>query len=399
MRPPKQISFGAPGGSLSTMRPRVFVSSVIEGFDAHRQAARVAIHAADGEPLLVNEDFPSIHASSRNACLDAVASSDYFVLIIGARGGWRAPSGRLVVQEELEEARRRRIPALVFIEDVEQDEDAKNLSRTVSDYVDGYFRVRFRGPEELGRELERALRPLIETARRPAMNPDELSAYLEHPYKVGDQVTLRFVLVPARREEIIDPIRLGSGEFADRLLELGHSKPIGLFSYQRAKEPPSLSNDSLIIEQPAGNDWRRGIQAVRMELHESGTMVLDSNVTGRTERANSSDLMRIFRIAIEDVEAALAADFRFAAAIYDELDLYKRHQRFLWNAALSGMGYRTFARNPQPSQSYTMATTERAEPFSAFTEGRPIDRLILSQPASEIERAIYTWTKKQSREE
>jgi hypothetical protein len=379
------------------MRPRVFVSSVIEGFDVQRQAARDAIRAAGGEPILVNEDFPSVNASSRNACLDAVASSDFFVLIIGARGGWRTPSGRLVVEEELEEARRRRLPTLVFIEDVEQDADAKNLSRKVSDYVDGYFRVRFRGPEELRRELERALRPLFETAQRPAVNPNELSVYFEHSYKVGDQTTLRFVLVPERREEIIDPVRLGSGDFVDRLLELGHSKSIGLFSYQRAKEPPLLSNDSLIIEQPAGNDWRRGIQAVRMELHESGELVLDSNVTGRTERANSSDVMGMFRIAIEDVEAALAADFRFASAVYEEVDPHKRHQRLFWNAALSNLGYRSFARNPQPEQAYTMDTSERNDPAVAFPVGRPIDRLILSQPATEIERTIHTWTKKQNR--
>jgi hypothetical protein len=211
---------------------------------------------------------------------------------------------------------------------------------------------------------------------------------------VGDQTTLRFVLVPERREEIIDPVKLGSVDFAERLLEIAHSRLNRLFGYGFAKEPPSVSGDALIIEQQGGNDWRRGIQAVRLELHESGAMILDSNVTGRTERVNSSDLMGTFRIATEDVEAALATDFRFAAAIYEEVDPYRRHQRFLWNSALSGVGYRTFARNPQPSQSYTMATTERGEPFMAFPEGRPIDRSGIAQPAPEIERAVYTWTRK-----
>src|SRR5207247_76992 len=87
-------------------------------------------------------------------------------------------------------------------------------------------------------------------------------------------------------------------------------------------------------------------RAGAMELHESGTTVLDSNVTGRIERANSSDVMGMFRIAIEDVEAALAVDFRFANAVYEEIDAYKRHQRFFWNAALSSLGHRSFARNP-----------------------------------------------------
>ena len=166
-------------------RPRVFVSSVVEGFEVYRAAARAAIHSAGGEAILVNEDFPSIHTSSRNACLDAVASSDIFVLLIGTRGGWRTPSGRLVIEEELEEARRRRLPILVFIEDVEQDGDARTLSKTVSDYVEGYFRVRFQGPDGLGREVVRALRPLIEISQRPTMNSNELSPFFGRPYKSG----------------------------------------------------------------------------------------------------------------------------------------------------------------------------------------------------------------------
>jgi hypothetical protein len=230
------------------IRRRVFVSSVVEGFQAHREAARTAIQASGGEAVLVNEDFPSLQSSSRNACLDAVASSDIFVLVIGGRGGWRGPSGRLVVEEELDEARRRRLPILVFIEEVEQDVDAKCLSTAISDYVDGYFRIRFRGPDGLGRELARALEPLIQTLQRPAMSSVELSGYFEQPYRVGDETTLRFVMVPERIEEIVDPIKLGSEAFTHRLLELGHSKSIALFSYQHAKEPPSISNDCLIIE-------------------------------------------------------------------------------------------------------------------------------------------------------
>lgn len=382
-----------PPGLISQPRPRVFVSSVVEGFEDYRLAARMAIAAAGGEPVLVNEDFPSINASSRNACLDAVGSSDIFVLVIGTRGGWQTPSGRLVIEEELEEARKRRLPTIVFIEDVQQDEDAKSLSRAVSDYVDGYFRVRFRGPDGLRSELARALPPLIEVSQRPTMTQDEISRCFERPYKVGDETSLRFVLTPERIEEVIDPMRLGSPEFIDRLLEIGHSRSIRVFSYERAKDPPLLADDALVLVQPPGTDWRRGVRAARVELSESGVLVVDSNVTGLRERENSRDVMGTFQIAIEDVETALSTDFLFATAVYDEIDTYKRHQRFFWNAALSNLGYRTFARNPQPQRSYTMNTVQRAEPNIAFPSARPIDRIGLAMPARDIERALYTWTK------
>lgn len=68
-------------------RPRVFVSSVVKGFEEYREAARRGIEAAGGEPVLVNEDFPAQPDSPRNACLDAVDSCDIYLAIIGDRGG------------------------------------------------------------------------------------------------------------------------------------------------------------------------------------------------------------------------------------------------------------------------------------------------------------------------
>ena len=97
-------------------QPRVFVSSVIEGFAEYRQAARNGIEQAGGEGVLVNEDFPAQASSSRNICLDAIDSCDVFLLVLGARGGWKTPSGRLVVEEEFEHARARKLPVLVFLE-------------------------------------------------------------------------------------------------------------------------------------------------------------------------------------------------------------------------------------------------------------------------------------------
>ena len=68
----------------------------MDGFEPFRQAAREGIEASGGEPLLV-EDRPSLGHSSRTACLNLIASADAFVLIVGERGGWTAPSGKLVV--------------------------------------------------------------------------------------------------------------------------------------------------------------------------------------------------------------------------------------------------------------------------------------------------------------
>jgi len=377
-------------------RPRVFVSSVIEGFEAYRGAASRAIEAAGGEPILVNEQFPSLAASSRNACLDAVESCDYFVLLLGERGGWRTPSGRLVVEEEFEHALSRKLPVLVFIQDIAQDPDAKQLARRLSDYVHGFFRMKFTGPEDLEREVERALRPLIEKPMTPNNDSDPLAGHLARPHRFHDQTSLRVAVAPERVEEVFEPGQLASDDFAEQIMTIGHGREVRLFGYQFAKDVPQLDGTWLIIEQPFGNDWRNGRQGVRLAISEAGVIIVDTNVTGRAERNHSASMVDLMTIAVETVETMTETSLRFIAALYDQHDAYKRHQRFYWNAALTGLGYRKFARNPQEQQSYSMNISGDDAPVSAFNESRLITRADLTQPRKEIERAILYWTRQRS---
>src|SRR5687768_1240105 len=102
------------------MAPRAFVSSVMDGFEDYREAARRGVLAAGCEPVLI-EDYPALTISPRTACLDAVESCDVLLTIIGSRGGWTAPSGKLVVEEEFDEAKRHRVRTLVFVQATERD--------------------------------------------------------------------------------------------------------------------------------------------------------------------------------------------------------------------------------------------------------------------------------------
>jgi hypothetical protein len=163
------------------MHPRVFVSSVMDGFEAYRQAARKGIVAAGGDPVLV-EDFPSLPQSPRTACLDGVASSDIYIGVVGGRGGWIAPSGKLVVEEEYEEARRRRLRTLAFIQNVARDENAIRLVRVFSDYIDGMFRQTFGTAEELHVAVEKALTPLIQHHNNLEVDLSVIEEKLRQPY-------------------------------------------------------------------------------------------------------------------------------------------------------------------------------------------------------------------------
>ncbi len=380
-------------------RPRVFVSSVIEGFAEYRQAARNGIEQAGGEGVLVNEDFPSQASSSRNTCLDAVDSCDVFLLVLGARGGWKTPSGRLVVEEEFEHARARKVPVLVFLEDVPRDADGEGLAKILSDYVDGNFRVKFSGAAELRDQVERALRTIVNTRNNRPMDNDPIAAHVLKPYRFSDQTSLRFAIAPERVEEVFDPLDLASPDFAERMMEIGHRSDVRLFGYLYAKETPRLEQTSLVIEQPLGNNWSEGRQGIRLAIAENGVVLIDTNATGRTKRSNSMDLADIMTASIESVEALLAASFRFTQALYDDKDPYKRHKRFYWNGVLSGMGNRTLVRNPVSQQhSYGMNMRSKDEAIQAFPSSRLIARAGLAQPGKEIERAILYWERETTRD-
>ncbi|HEX5074448.1 MAG TPA: DUF4062 domain-containing protein [Gemmatimonadaceae bacterium] len=376
------------------MKPRVFVSSVVDGFTEFRQAAREGIITAGGEPVLLNEDFPSMITSSRNACLDAVESCDYVVTIIGARGGWTTPSGRLVVEEEYDRARSKKIPVLVFLQNVERDAEANRFARELSDYVAGALRRTFDTPEDLRGEVESALRPLMRDSdkRRGPKMSQRSRDYFSDPYRVAQTTMLRFALAPERDEEVFDPVRLESQEFKSTVYRIAHSDGVGLLSYENPKVA-AIKGDALVIEQTSHGGHHGEGYVVRLEITEAGELIIDSNVTGRVRRGSAVDMLGSMVVALEDIETVLAVDFQFAAALYAEFDPFLRHQRFTHDVGLSDLGYRTLERNPKARSSYTMSMRDRGV-IRAFGESRLISRADLSNPKSEIERAVTLLVRK-----
>lgn len=80
-------------------RPRVFISSVMDGYAAFRDATAEGIRKAGADAVRA-EDFPAAGHSPRNACLDGVQSADALVLILGERYGFVGPPGKAATEEE-----------------------------------------------------------------------------------------------------------------------------------------------------------------------------------------------------------------------------------------------------------------------------------------------------------
>jgi uncharacterized protein DUF4062 len=377
------------------VRPRVFVSSVVKEFEEYREAARRGIIEAGGEPILVNEDFPALATSSRNACLDGVDSCDIHIIVIGPRGGSKAPSGKLVVEEEYEQARKSKKRILAFIQDVKRDDDAQRFASTVSDYVDGLFRRSFGSLAELQTQVANALTPLISHYGERRRAPMTIQEKLSERFEIPGTSRLRVVLAPEREEEVIDILKFDSEDFQRLLNEIGHRSGVDLLSYEYAKSA-TVQISSLVIVQSGGTGSRHSNRVVRLEVSGSGLISIDTNVTGRKNRGSLHGLAEGFVIVEADVIEGLQSSFAFISALYDSLDSYKRHQRFYYNVALGEISYRRLVAEFNERDSMTFANNENGV-VPAFDTPRLITREDLARPEVEV-GAIMTMLRRRLRQ-
>lgn len=378
------------------MLPRVFVSSIMEGFIEFRQAAKKGIIAAGAQPILI-EDFPALAISPRNACLDGVESSDIFIAIIGERGGWTAPSGKLVVEEEYEEALRRRLRILAFIHDVERDDKAQRFVTILSDYVGGVLRPTFKTPAELEKAVEHALKPFIPPYKNSKVELSMIQENLKEcqGLNLHDETFLRFILMPERMGEVIDPVLIGSQEFIEQLYNIGHSAQVKLFSYERPKAPEMGVNEVIILQSDQ-NRSRDSFDEVRLEITVSGMIIIDANITGRIPR-RTDNMDTSFYIYNDDIEAILKKCFSFSNGFYTTNDPYQRYDRLLYNICLCGIGYRSLVPQAPPGHTYSLAN-QIDDVVAAFDKPRLITMAELRSPEKEIERVITLFSRRLKRE-
>lgn len=364
------------------MKPRVFISSVMDGYSDKRLSARAAVEAAGGEPVMA-EDFPAGASSPRNACLDGVASADACVVIVGNRGGWTAPSGKLVVEEEYEEAVLRNLLLAVYIEETARDVPGDELATRLSDYVNGHFRATFRTSDELYDVMVKQLPGLLRPLRLPMTELKELTDRLSQPYEVQHQTTARLVVAPERNEEVIDRVTIGRAEFEESVLALGHTLPSKVFDY-RASKDADVKNDSLVIVESAVVR-RHAAPTTRLEITPEGIVTIDK-IVSPDDNDDPLEHMEMFFIVRSEVDRALASMFAFVGQLFDSIDRFQRHQRFTYGVSFAGIGFRSLVDHVEKRSSYSMASNIDGPVL--VEKPRIITRNVLRQPAEEIRRII-----------
>ncbi|WP_434588843.1 DUF4062 domain-containing protein [Pseudomonas sp. R4-76] len=99
---------------------KVFISSVVRGFEQFRAAAKDAVETLDMKPVM-SEHFGARAYSSEHACLTEVDQCDIYILILGANYGYELQPGLSVTQQEFHQAVSKRKPILVFIQQTSCD--------------------------------------------------------------------------------------------------------------------------------------------------------------------------------------------------------------------------------------------------------------------------------------
>ncbi len=347
-----------------------------------RQAARRGIVAAGCDPVLVNEDFPSSPDSPRNACLDGVESSDAMVVIVGARGGSRAPSGKLIVEEELDHARLNHRPVFAFLQDVTRDADAESLAHRLSGFVEGHNRSTFGAPAELESAITRALKKYEVVSMSKAVTADNLMQDLTGSGPIHQEPWVRLAISPQRDEEVIDIVRLEEKAFEKDVYRIAHD--VDLFAYEAPKRK-GRTTGGVRFSQADDVGRRQTAPETHVEIQSSGRLLIDQEI----ERGDRNDFLGGLVIVERDLEAALRSSFEFSSAFFEWLDPHQRHSNLWYGTALANSENRTLTRE-RPRGSFSMGTGIGRGQRDLLSPELPrlISRIDHRSPEREIERIL-----------
>ncbi len=316
------------GAGENTAGVKVFISSLITGYEPLRDAAATAI-AALGHKVVRAEDFPASGASPQSACLAGVRESDVVVLILGDRYGYAQAAGLSATHEEYREARDSKA-VLVFVQQgASPDPQQAEFIREVQGWEQGHFTAPFTGPDELRDRVTRALHDFSLANEAAPLNEPELldraRQLIPTRHQSNRAALLLVAVVPGPTRAVLRPAELEAA---------------GLHRFVLAE---SLTGDYAVLTASAGTDQAirgdalelRQQQAERLvRLDESGRVLVLQPAMGTDRRS-----MGIQSIIEEDVAASIERVFRFAARLLDHIDPVSRLTHVAPLVAFLGAGY------------------------------------------------------------
>jgi hypothetical protein len=350
---------------------KVFISSVISGFEGYRDAA-VRVARALRHEVKRAEDFTASPATPQQACLAGVRWAEVVILLLGARYGAKQASGLSATHEEYREARER-APVLVFIERAAKAEPAQQeLLHEVRAWTTGHYTASFTDADDLrdavtaalrDLELARAVGPIDEgemVARARALLPSD---------RHSSSAQIALVVAGGPRQQVLRPRELEAPELEETLTQQALFGSLRLLD-RAAGTRPTIRDNALVIEQDNAS----------VLLDQLGTV----RIVVPMERPRARGDMALPGVAIrEDVEELIQRMLRFAAFTLDRIDPMRRVSDVVPVAMLQGaMTWRTRAEHDRSPNSYAVRLSN--EPIVVWLTPPRRHRAALSQDAAAI---------------
>lgn len=303
---------------------RVFISSVIQGYEAFREAAASAAKVL-GHEMLRSEDLPAGPDSAERACLDLVRRSDVVLTLLGARYGAPTARAQSPTHQEYAEARAMSKDVLAFVQrGVEPEAPQKTFIDEVRAWATGSAIASFSTPDELRDAVIRSLKELELSRAAGRVDPEVLAARgrgrIEAVVRSLHDLSLVLAVAPGPSTPLLRPTQMAEKDFQRELeRDALYGKPSVLAS--GAETRTTLDRGSLVVAQHQG----------RIVLDADGTLV----IAGPAETPN--DFMS--SLIQEDIVDRLATALRFAGAVLDRLDAGGRVTDVAPAAALARLSY------------------------------------------------------------
>jgi Domain of unknown function (DUF4062) len=357
-------SRGEPGSTTIIGTMKVFLSSVISGYEALRNAAESGAITL-GHAVVRAEDFGALPNSPQSACLAGVRSADSVVLILGARYGVVQASGLSATHEEYREARDTR-PVIVFIEtEIEPEPAQAAFIREVQGWERGHFTAEFDGPPNLRDKVIRALHDYALATESGLLDEAELMERAQRLVPSARNFSgteLDLVVAGGPRRAVLRPAELEDPHLHRFLMAEALTGEDAVLSPTRGTDV-SVTGDSVRLVQ------EHGIAAT--SLDEEGSLLVVQPAVERDAWRSSG----ITSIIEEEVQERLTRVLRFSGRILDHIDSAQRLTHVAVVVAMRGVGHMPWRTREEQNRSPNAASMSlRSTDHIEVTVSPPVRR-------------------------
>jgi hypothetical protein len=309
---------------------KVFISSVISGFQDHRAAAREAAESL-GHQVIAAEDFGASPSSPQQVCLAGVREADVIVLLLGERYGSLQASGLSPTHEEYREARGTK-PVLVFVQTgVTAEPGQDRFIDETGTWEGGGYRQTFDTPASLRSAVIRALHDWELSQQTGPVNEDDLKTRAvallpqQSAHAAGSAV-LWVAMAGAPTRQVLRPSDLDNAQLHRDMQQEALYGQHPIFDTRRGAQA-SVAGITLTVQQPDAE----------ITVDEEGSIRI--SLPGRDTPNRASFSAGIASIIEEDIRDRIANTIHYCGWLLDRVDPAHRLSRIALTSRLAGAGY------------------------------------------------------------